>query len=617
MCGIAGARGPVREDVERAVEAMCVHMVPRGPDEGDLATFDWGGRTLALGSRRLSIIDLSPAGHQPMTDDDRGTTIVFNGMIYNFEELRRRLEAEGERFVSHCDTEVVLRAYGRFGEDCVRHLRGMFAFAIWDARSSQLFLARDRLGIKPLYYRHGPRGQFLFASQVKSLVASGLVPVRLAPEAIRTFLDYGAVSDPLTALEGVCALPAGHTAVLGDGDLRVSRYWSFPGTSDLELQRGEARERLRELLVEAVRQHLVSDAPLGLFLSGGIDSSTLAGLAARETSHLRTVSIVFDDPAFSEEPYIDAVVRSLGSQHVRIELTATDLLDSFGAAFEAMDQPSFDGINTYAVSRAASETGLRVALSGLGGDELFDGYGQLRRVRRLELARRMPKPLRLAAARAANARLTGAPAAKSAAWLADGAFGRGSSYELLRRLFLPGEVLRLLPGARPDNRLAPQSVNGHRDLYAQVSELELTNYTRNVLLRDTDAMSMANSLEVRVPFLDSELVEWVLRLPAETKAGERKAFLVEAVRDVLPPEILGRKQGFLLPISAWMRRELRDQVSETLDSPPSAVAELLDPTVVSTVWRDFESGRGSWLRPWALYSLCRWAVSLTPAGRRG
>jgi asparagine synthase (glutamine-hydrolysing) len=573
------------------------------------------GGAVCLGAQRLAIIDPTEAGHQPMSDEPRGTTIVFNGMIYNFRELRCELEASGVTFRSDCDTEVVLKSYDLYGARCVEKLRGMFAFAIWDSRSRELFLARDRLGIKPLYYCHRGR-DFLFASQVKALLASGLVDGRFSPEGMATFLELGAVSDPLTIIEGVRAVPAGHTATYGDGRLRLNRYWKPQPPSQIDCSRDEAAGRLRATLDETVSSHLVSDAPLGVFLSGGLDSSVLAALATRHTDHLKTVSVVFGERAYSEETYIDAVTRQLGLENVRVSLDAASLRNQLPDAFAAMDQPSFDGTNTFFVSKAAHEAGLKVALSGLGADELFDGYGYTRRVAILERVRRLPYPvLRLASAGALTRRFGGRNR-KIGSWLA-GELMPGSSYELLRRLFLPAEVRQLMPaGVTFDGLPRPASLDPIGDLAHQVSVLDLTNYTKNVLLRDTDAMSMAHSLEVRVPYLDDRFVESILRVPSAFRAGQNKGLLAASARDMLPKEVLDRKKhGFLLPLRTWMLGDLRSDVAATLTDPPAAVQPLLDRLQTRHVWTSFSSDGKNWLRPWALYALCKWAESLAERPR--
>lgn len=610
MCGVAGAVMRDALDAERAVEAMCGQMIARGPDDGGVVTFATDGSAAVLGNRRLAIIDPSPAGHQPMADPERGTAIVYNGMIYNQRELRAELIAAGERFASDCDTEVVLKAYGRWGARCVPRLRGMFAFAVWDTRAREMFLARDRLGIKPMYYADTPAG-FAFASQVKALLASGLVEPRLSRAGVASYLAYGAVREPLTAIDGVLSLPAAHTATLRGGRLTLEHYWRAPDVAERAVSRDDAARELRALLEDSVRRHLVADAPLGVFLSGGVDSSLLAALAARERAHVRTVSVAFDDAAYSEASFQDLVARHIGSEHVRVTLRPDDVLAWRDDVFRAMDQPTFDGLNTYGVSRAAAGAGLKVALSGLGADELFDGYGHVARVRALERARRLPPPVAAVAARAAGATMRDGNREKIAAWLA----GRAGDepHDLLRRLFLDDEVRRLSPACEPP---APAALDpataglSGRDLHAQVATRELSGYLRDVLLRDTDAMSMRHSLEVRVSYLDAPLVDWALALPPHLKTGG-KALLAEATRDLLPPAIFSRrKQGFGLPLARWMAGDLREEIEATLRRPPDALAGLLDPDAALDVWRHFLLDGRRWQRPWALYALCRWAETI-------
>jgi asparagine synthase (glutamine-hydrolysing) len=487
----------------------------------------------------------------------------------------------------------------------------MFAFAIWDSRTQELFLARDRLGIKPLYYSVPDSDTFVFASQVKALLASGLVARKLSLSGLASYLDFGAVSDPLTIVEAVSALPAGHVAVLRDGRLKLNEYWTPPADDSASL----AEERnvvadLRARLENTVAGHLISDAPLGVFLSGGLDSSTLAALAARHTDHLRTISVVFRERAYSEEPFIESVTRKLGSDHTRVTLGSSDLRDLLEEGFAAMDQPSFDGLNTFVISKAAHDAGLKVALSGLGADELFDGYGYRTRVIALERLRRLPTPLGRICAPAMRLLRLGSNDDKLRHWLS-GSAAPGTSYELLRRLFLPDEVAKLVPAHPASDALPrPERVDLRSDPRRQVSVLDLTNYTRNVLLRDTDAMSMSNSLEIRVPYLDNQFVDWSLRLRAAT-SGTGKELLVRSVRDLLPDEIVGRrKQGFLLPIAPWMRRELKSEVGRTLAAPPEIAAALLEPLRVIDIWHEFENSRRGWLKPWALYALYKWAASV-------
>lgn len=608
MCGIAGTVGVPFDDARRAVEAMCERMIPRGPDDGDVGVVS-SSLPVVLGSRRLSIIDPSPRGRQPMTDHERRTTIVFNGMIYNFPELRRRLAADGERFESDCDTEVVLRAYGRWGRDFVTRLEGMFALAIWDEARQTLVLARDRLGIKPLYLTERSGG-LAFASQIKALLAGGIAEPTLSPDAVRSFLAYGAVCEPLTVLEGVRAFPPATVAEYSSGALREWRYAELPELERTPMPRAEAVEELRGLLTSAVRRHLVSDAPIGVFLSGGLDSSLVAALAAREHARVRTVSVVFDDPALDEASYSERIAEHIGSEHTSVRLGAERLVPWLDGAFDAMDQPTYDGINTYVVSRAAADTGLKVALSGLGADELFDGYGYAARARALTRVSRVPRPLVGAAIRAATLALQAEKAAKAAYWLRTP--GNGDAHDLLRRLFLEPELAQLVPSTTAPLR---EDVVGAVDLYGRLSRLDLATYLRNVLLRDTDAMSMSRSLEVRVPYLDDRLVEWALRRPGAIK-GERKALLAVVARDVLPREVVERrKHGFLLPLKTWMRTELTKDVAARLREPPAAVAAIVDRRASEAVWARYLRDGRHWLRPWALYALSRWVETL-PAGAR-
>lgn len=604
MCGIAGAVADSSFDVQRVTGAMCDQMIARGPDDSGVIAGMLGKNAVALGNRRLAVIDPTPDGHQPMIDESRGTSIVFNGTIYNYRELRDELARDGERFASDCDTEVVLKAYGRYGARCVERLRGMFAFAIHDPARGELFLARDRLGIKPLYYFHADARQngasFMFASQVRALLSTNAIPPTLSRDAVRSYLAYGAVSEPLTAIEGIRALPAGHTATLRDGTLTLARYWSIGDIAPRSIDRADAVSELRARLDESVRAHLVSDVPLGVFLSGGIDSSVLAALASRHSDRVRTVSVAFDDPVFSEAPNMEMVAQHVGSDHTRVTLRAGDLRADLGDAFAAMDQPTFDGINTYIVSRAAAGAGLKVALSGLGADELFDGYGHAGRIAVLDTLRRLPAPVRSLLGRGAAVAASNGNREKLAAWLS-GTAGN-DAHDLLRRLYLPDDVARLTGRALPTDGAATHTNTSARDL---------DTYTKTVLLRDTDAMSMAHSLEVRVPYLDNTLAEWALSLPPSVR-GRGKSLLVDATRDLLPAAIFERrKQGFVLPLARWMREELRDDVESTLRHPPEAIGVLLREDAMADVWNEFAHDGRRWLRPWSLYALCRWTESVT------
>ena len=614
MCGIAGIVGrDGRANPAEAARAMAQAMAHRGPDDEGVAGFRAGQWAGALCARRLAIQDISPRGHQPMESPVTRATIAFNGELYNVGELRDELAADGREFRGHSDTEVVLAAYDRWGRSFLDRLHGMFGLAVWDPRDETLLIARDRLGIKPIHLHQAADGGLVFASELNALLASGSVERRLSAAGVESFLSLGAVEEPLTILEGVTTLPAGHVATWHDGRLETAEWWSLADAFDAPpaaTERGEATARLRELLDDAVHSHLVSDVPLGVFLSGGIDSSALVGLVSETAGPPRTTSVVFPQQRWSEEPYIRQVAERFGTDHSQVELTDEAVLERVPRALAAMDQPSFDGVNTYIVSALAREAGLTVALSGVGSDELFGGYDTFQIARRLATLReRMP----LGHSRAGGALVRRGMrdtdrARKLGAWIAG--HGTSSPYRLRRELFSPDDRAALLSGLPAYDPGTDASGGG----FDAVSRLELEVYMRNVLLRDTDVMSMAHSLEVRVPFLDHRVVEFVAALPAELKErrGETpKPLLLGALGDLLPREIVHRpKMGFTLPFAAWLRGALRDEVRDVLLDPAAGgqAGELLGPAAVSGVWSRFEAGKAEWVRPWSLYVLKKWAA---------
>jgi asparagine synthase (glutamine-hydrolysing) len=413
----------------------------------------------------------------------------------------------------------------------------------------------------------------------------------------------------------VTALPAGHRATVTTEAFTRERYWT-PPVDQLVTGREAAVGDLEALLQDSIRCHMISDRPLGVFLSGGLDSSLVAALAVTANANVQTVSVDFEERGFSEHSHARRVARHIGSRHTVLALTAGQLRAWLDDAFEAMDQPSFDGINTYAVSRAAAEAGLKVALSGLGADELFDGYGYVRRLRMLERARSLPGPVRRGAGTFAPL-VPGSRGEKAAAWLREP--GQPEvGYRLLRELFPPADLNRLLghPPAAQQRTGANGGATTDAEIARRLPLLDIDNYLRNVLLRDTDAMSMGNGLEVRVPYLDDRVVDWALRLPPALK-GERKQLLRAVARDLLPAEILARpKRGFLLPLDRWIASELRPQVERALRDPPDAVRAVVLKDRLPLVLDAHRTRRSHWLRPWALYSLCRWAGTLSSHPRQ-
>lgn len=611
MCGIAGLWSATSTlDPLPAVERMTAAMVHRGPDDGGVEEIAIPGTgRLVLGNRRLAIIDCSPAGHQPMRDPQTGNTIVFNGEIFNFQEIRTELQTYGYTFGSNSDTEVILTAYHHYGEKCVDYFRGMFAFAIYDALRNQLVLARDRLGIKPLYYAHTPAGHFLFASELRALLASGLITRQLSPAGLQSYLALGAVWEPWTIVEGVVMFPAATIGRYTAGELSLQQYWSLPPASTNSYRsRAEVTATLRELVRQAVKLRLIADVPLGAFLSGGLDSSSIVALMAQASNQPpHTVSVIFQEQEFSEAPFAQRVAAHCGAHHHNVSLTAPDLLNMIPQALAAMDQPTFDGINTYVVSQATRAAGLTVALSGLGGDELFGGYPSFHWAPLLTRIVTLPLPLRRS-----MSRLFAAPLSRQSSgqklrrWLMEDDC-EPNSYFLLRGLFSPAVQVDLFSQSNDALWKFPiASIRGPRD----VALAELSHYMRNVLLRDTDVMSMAHSLEVRTPFLDHKLVEFVLSLPpALVFSGKgAKPLLAQAMAPLLPPETRQRqKQGFVLPFARWLTGPLHQEVASRLLDRDQEIyrASILNRDAVAQV-STFLHGRTSWVRPWALYVLLSW-----------
>lgn len=621
MCGIAGVLGLSSPDV--AVR-MSDAMARRGPD--DSGVFFDSVTSVSLAHRRLSIIDVSPSGHQPMSYAGGRFHIVFNGEIYNFADLRRELEGLGHRFVSRSDTEVLLAAYAEWGEKCLGRLRGMYAFAIYDKAPREpgdttLFLARDRFGIKPLYYAHC-NGVFLFASELKGLLASGLVERRLDADALWAYVSLGSVPQPLTALRGVKALlPAHVMKVRFDLTVEISRYWDLAESSKAVgrevrgITAPAAAARLRELLDDATRLHMIADVPVGAFLSGGVDSTAVVGLMSRASGkRIRTFSIGFaDDRSVPDERHWARLASTrYDTEHTEVALSGSDVAGQFDDIVSAVDQPSLDGTNTFIVSKAASGS-VKVALSGLGGDELFAGYPHFRRLSR---ASRWARWLGASESSLPRALLRHVPGRL----LQDGAFigaARHERYATLRCLAEDQERVSLLSPAvasaglrTPLSELYLGLMRDDLDDVAQTSYVEVRSYLANTLLRDADAMSMFWSLEVRPVLLDHVVAEFAIALPSALKLAERanKPVLVDAVRDLLPPELLAReKLGFELPLQSWLIGPFRDRARDAFVSPKARA--LFSEPFLATTLADLGAKRRSSIRVWAYLLLIDWMRS--------
>ncbi len=605
MCGILGfvcVRGaelPAREAFERALNTLA----HRGPDDDGI----WGDRRALFGHRRLSIIDLSAAGHQPMVSADGRYVIVFNGEIYNFHELRRALEADGVVFRSHSDTEVLLELFAREGPASVSRLRGMFAFAIWDTQEEELFLVRDRLGIKPIYvWKHG-RG-LAFASELRTLRSLPGGPSELSAQAVLAYISWGHVPSPLTMLDGVSSLPPATWLRFNKQGLEQGTYWSIPHEPPIYRTREAAVEALRPALQEAVRLRCVSDVPMGAFLSGGVDSSAIVALMrAAGQPDIRTFSVTFPGTDLDETSFAEQVAQRFETHHTAAPATEAIVLGTLDDFFAAVDQPTCDGLNTYLVSRLAKAAGLTVALSGIGGDELFGGYPTFDRARVAQAwLRHVPQAARSVAAFAASRARAGL--AKLEAFELDGNV-LAQSYFMSRGLFAPRQAKRLLlnglsPRADLLAGLLPEDPASDSWFHATM-ELELRRYMHDQLLKDTDVFGMANAVEIRVPLIDHKIVEIVARThPEVVREGNHKALLRDALPAPLPSEIVRRpKMGFTFPFELWLRTKWSAKVEDVLREPSG----LLDADAIERIWQGYLNRQVHWSRPWALYVLLRWA----------
>ena len=651
MCGIAGAIGQLSPSPEgAAVRAGLVDSVSRisyalqhrGPDGHGLWQAD--DAEVVFAHRRLAIIDLSEAGAQPMTDPESGCTVTFNGEIYNFPELRRDLERDGERFHSSSDTEVLLKAYKRWGLACVPRLRGIFAFAIWDPRSRSVHLVRDHLGVKPLYWARVKDSSFgseliLFSSEVRALLASGMVARRLDPAGVASYLAQGFVVGPDTILEEVRLLPAASILSIATDEAdkaccvtRQNRFWQLPASSGAK---PATVDELRERLEETLRMQLVSDAPLGIFLSGGIDSSAAAALASKAVpDSVHTFTIGFDEAGLDESRHAARVAQAIGSRHTSTVLREEDFVEQLPDALTAIDQPTLDALNTYFVSRAAREAGMTVALAGTGGDELFGGYPSFSELpRMLRATSFMPRWVNGAITGAAGLKevlswnmLGRAPGQTRWAKLGDVASAAGNLVELYQTSYalftrrtqrqLAAAQIRAAQSAQDFGLPAAVAADWgglarDDELLHGISLLELSSFIGERLLRDTDTASMAVALEVRVPLLDPVLCETIAGVDASRRflPHGRKQLLRDVALSDLDPSIFDRpKSGFVLPIEAWSRRSLQDEIERVLTDSDLVSRVGLCPEAVATLWRSYLSRRSGWYwtRPWSLYVLLRW-----------
>ncbi|MEA2205369.1 MAG: hypothetical protein QOE77_2145 [Blastocatellia bacterium] len=592
------------DEVQRLLE-------PRGTDQVGSYRNEPGSAAVILGSTRLSILDLSPHGHMPMGGGR--TWVTHNGEIYNCGELRDELKEAD--FQSTGDTEVIIKGYERWGDDALHRLRGMFALAVFDNTKSRLLLARDRFGIKPLYYnwKDVGAGTLVFASEVRALVSSGLVPNVPEPEAAVRFLQLGSVPAPLTTIKNVFALPAGHTLAADNRGVSINRYWSLsaPSSSSYDSEE-QVVARTAELFNESVSQHLLSDVPLGIFLSGGIDSSALVAVAQKFRSQpLTTLSMVFAEAEYSESRYSSLVANRYHTDHRETRLTSDELLAELPNVFAAMDQPTVDGVNSYFISRAAKQAGLKVVLSGLGGDELFLGYNHFKKARSLSSPMRwwqkLPNGVRRSVVSVAQqgGKFAGRSGSEKLSYLQDAS--AANLYLMFRGLFTLDQIQKLLGLSAAEMKrygTHPATVNGagESSLVNSFVVNEFQHYLQDQLLKDTDCMSMAHSIETRVPFLDHELVQYVFGAPERFKfdGAMTKPLLLKALGEDFPREVWDRpKMGFTFPFAPWLRNQMAE-------FQPDSANSIINKTEAEKIRHGFQQGSVHWSRPWALMVLEQW-----------
>jgi asparagine synthase (glutamine-hydrolysing) len=617
VCGIAGIATTHPEDSLRpAGDRMVAAMKHRGPDSQGVQEFP----SCLLANARLSIIDLSERGRMPMSSADGQAWITYNGETYNAAELRAELEQRGHTFRTTSDTEVVLHLYQEYGERFVERLRGMFAFAIWDVRERKLLLARDRLGIKPLYV-HNVGGQLVFASELKALLASGLVLRQLDPAGLRAFLQLGHIPPPWTAIRGVTSLVPGHIGVWKDGQWRTEPYWSPSPHPAVSTSGPNLAANLSEMLLDAMRNHLVSDVPVLIFLSGGTDSACLGALArAAGARNLAAMTVGFGESEFDESKLTRRTAEALGIPLEVVTLEAGRVEADLDHAVWALDEPSVDGLNSYWISKLGAEAGFKVALSGQGGDELFGGYESLAWFERFNSVARWAKPLPSPLGRALDqgalpfrwrklSYLIGADDPFVAAQMA------------VKVLFLDRDVRELVSPTFSRNGYHSEAREHlaywskqveNEDLRERLAFMDIHTHLEPRLLRDLDAMSMAHSIEVRPVFLDHRLVEFLQTVPSSIRMRQKR-LLLDAVKAFLPPALLAdletrRKRTFTFPFQRWLSRDLRGVMKDAFAPERLRSVGILEPAALNRLWQRYERSEGAvgWSRIWDLFVLQRW-----------
>lgn len=617
MCGINGIYSSRDLDQRNVLSKMNLQLEHRGPDANGI----FEDKEVCLGHTRLKIIDLSDSANQPMTCAFDRFVLVFNGEIYNYKELKEELS--DYPYSTQSDTEVILAAYHKYGEEAVTKLEGQFAFAIWDKKERELILARDRVGIKTIYY-YQTNDVLLFSSELRPIIKSGVFTPKLDQNSLVDYLRYQTVHAPETIIEDVKQLMPGFYYKISDDESKFIQYWDARyDHDDLGEYRTkeEVEKKVRELVKAAVKKRLVADVPFGAFLSGGIDSSLVVGIMSEILdTQVRTFNINFDESEFSEAKYARLISEKFGTEHTEINLKPADFLAIIPEAMDDMDHPSGDGFNSWLVSKVTKEAGITMALSGLGGDELFAGYPIFKRYISLlnqKWILSFPIGMRRLAAKTLRKLKPGVSSEKIARILNQEVFDLENIYQFDRQVLLDDQVEKVLERDELPSKsifdIVKRNVGYQSDGYvlpplSRVTWAEINTYMQNVLLRDSDQMSMAHSLEIRVPFLDHHLIEFVLGIRDEIKYPHSpKQLLVDSFSDMLPKEIVDRKKmGFVFPWEHWMKDELKPFVISGLDKLKAR--KEFNANEIDDLWNQFLNNdpRVTWSRIWPMVVLGNW-----------
>jgi asparagine synthase (glutamine-hydrolysing) len=601
MCGLAGIFSFKHNNSNKSIiQKMTNAIAHRGPDaEGFFCNAN-----IALGHRRLSIIDLSEAANQPLYDNTGDYVIVFNGEIYNYAEIKKQLF--DYPFKTNGDTEVVLAAYIKWGAKALDYFNGMFAFAIFQQSTNTVFIAKDKLGVKPLYFFQNEE-HFVFASEIRSILQSGLVNKNIDAYAMQCFLQMQSYYAPHTAIENIQQLENGNYLLIKENKIEKHCYWNItkPKTQFSFSDYDTTKQKVSQLLLQAVERRMVADVPVAAFLSGGIDSSAVVGLMSKLKSNIETFNIAFNEKEYDESAYAEIIAKKFNTNHHKIVLDPSTFLNELPNALNAMDIPSGDGINTYVVSKEIAKNGIKVALSGVGGDELFAGYAGFSYWNKLQQKKWIWNTPAFCRKIACLAFPNNAKFSRIKKLLQSNGPSIQNVYPLIREIVAPGNIQKIV---KTDKQYQHNWDDASAfPIYSQYSIAELMHYTQYTLLKDTDQYSMAIPLEVREPFFDVDLTEYVLQIPDKYKTPTYpKKLMVEALGDLLPNEIVHRpKKGFALPWDIWMRNELSSFCKQKMES--FAARNFVQEKEVLQMWSNFEKNNTTrWSEVWNIVLLEDW-----------